>query len=205
MNITSTILILFSTCILSEAYSPTMGFITKRSTMTMKRGRGSFQKELGSTGNNSGPRRSSTAGSNINWINTNQKVSVLPTEEGKVGLLDTGAFLLKDKATNPTGAVAVMKYESQTYCFSSSCPQCKIPLTKAKAYPPNEESSSGPRISCDFCKATYSLSTGQKVTSEGNAGFLGGIAKAVMSAQENGDLPIYKLGEKNGKVLFNMD
>lgn len=56
-----------------------------------------------------------------------------------------------------------------------------------------------------FSKSTYNLKTGKKVTSAENPGFLGGIAKAVFSAQENGPLRIFALGEKGGKILFNMD
>jgi hypothetical protein len=54
-------------------------------------------------------------------------------------------------------------------------------------------------------KSTFNIKTGEKVKSEEKTGFLGGIAKAVLSAQENGPLPIYELGEKNGKILFCMD
>lgn len=114
--------------------------------MTMKRGRGSFKKEIqgGSESNSVG------IGPSRNWVDTKQKVTVLPKEEGTVTLLDTGVFLLVDKATNPTGAVCVMKYGPETHCFSSSCPQCKIPMTKAKALPPSSETGTAPRISCDF-------------------------------------------------------
>lgn len=177
--------------------------------MTMKRGRGSFKKEVGSSGGGMGSSSSSApAGmpTNRNWIKTTNKVTDLPTEEGKVGLIETNAFLLVDKATNPNGAVSVMKYGSQTYCFSVNCPQCKIPLTKAKALPPNEETNNkDPRICCDFCKATFNIKTGEPVESQESAGFFGGIAKAVLSAQDSTPLPVYELGEKNGKVLFSMD
>ena len=189
-----------------DAYSP-LGISTKRSTMTMKRGRGSFKKEIQSPGGGGGMAggSSNSALPSRNWVKTNQNVKQLPTEEGKVTLIETGAFLLVDKATNPNGAVGVMKYGSQTHCFSSSCPQCKIPMTKAKALPPNEETGKAPRISCDFCKATFNLKTGEQVTSQESAGFLGGIAKAVLSAQDSTPLPVYTLGEKNGKILFSME
>ena len=190
----------------TDAYSP-LSMPTKRSTMTMKRGRGSFKKEISSSsgGGMSSSGSSSSGLQSRNWVNTNQSVKQLPTEDGQVTLLETGAFLVVDKATNPTGAVGVMKYGPQTHCFSSSCPQCKIPLTKAKALPPNEETGKAPRISCDFCKATFNLKTGEPVKSQESAGFLGGIAKAVLSAQDSAPLPIYTLGEKNGKVQFSME
>lgn len=54
-------------------------------------------------------------------------------------------------------------------------------------------------------KATFNIKTGEKVESEEKIGFLGGIAKAVLSAQENGPLPVYQLGEKNGNILLSMD
>jgi hypothetical protein len=89
-------------------------------------------------------------GPSRNWINTNQKIDMLPKEDGSIALLDTGAFLLVNKGTNPTGAVCVMKYGPETHCFSSACPQCKIPMTKAKALPPSAETGKSPRIACDF-------------------------------------------------------
>ena len=198
----SNLLLAIAFIVTADAYS-LLGAPTRRSTMTMKRGRGSFKKEMG--GSSSGTSSAAPGGMSRNWINTNQNLKQLPTEEGKVSLLDTGAFLLVDKATNPTGAVAVMKYGSQTYCFSSSCPQCKIPMTKAKALPANEETGSAPRVSCDFCKSTFNMQTGAKVESAESTGFLGGIAKAVLSAQDSAPLPVYELGEKNGKILFSMD
>jgi nitrite reductase/ring-hydroxylating ferredoxin subunit len=54
-------------------------------------------------------------------------------------------------------------------------------------------------------KATFNIRTGEKVASEEKTGFLGGIAQAVLSTQETAPLPIYDLGEKNGKILFCMD
>jgi nitrite reductase/ring-hydroxylating ferredoxin subunit len=202
----STILLVVSLCV-TDAYSP-MGMTTRRSTMTMKRGRGSFKKEIGGDTGSSSASSGSTgmSGGGRNWLNVPEKtVKDLPKEDGEVILLDTQAFLLIDKGTNPTGAVCVMKYGPETFCFSSSCPQCKIPLTKAKVSPPNEESKKAPRLACDFCKSTFELKTGKKVASEENTGFLGGIAKAVLSAQESAPLPIYQLAEKNGKILFSMD
>lgn len=144
--------------------------------------------------------------SNRNWIQTKNTVKDIPQEEGKVGLIETGAFLLVDKATNPNGAVSVVKYGPQTYCFSVNCPKCKIPMTKAKTLPPNEETQNkAPRIACDFCKSTFNLKTGAPVKTQEGAGLFGNIAKAVLSAQDTTPLPVYELGEKNGKILFSMD
>mmetsp|Transcript_47201 Transcript_47201/g.137295 ORF Transcript_47201/g.137295 Transcript_47201/m.137295 type:complete len:211 (+) Transcript_47201:92-724(+) len=186
------------------------GIVTRRSTMTMKRGRGSFKNEMGKPGGGgmSNPSSSPAFGStsNRNWIQTKNTVKDLPQEEGKVGLIETGAFLIVDKATNPNGAVSVVKYGPETYCFAVNCPKCKIPMTKAKTLPPNEETNNvAPRIACDFCKSTYNLKTGAPVQPQEAAGIFGNIAKAVLSAQDAGRLPTYQLAEKNGKILFSMD
>ena len=197
----SNILLLLSFGIVNS-YAP-LGVSTRRSTMTMKRGRGSFKKEFGGSG---GSASSSTGSIGMNWVTVpGMTVKDLPKEDGKVSLVETQAYSLVDKATNPNGAVSVMKYGQETYCFSSSCPQCKIPLTKAKALPPNEESGNAPRVSCDFCKASFELKNGQPVASTERTGFFGGIAKAVLSAQESTPLPMYRLGEKDGKILFSIE
>lgn len=157
-------------------------------------------------GGSSSSSNSGGLSSGRNWIQTKNTVKDLPTEEGKVGLIETNAFLLVDKATNPNGAVSVVKYGPETYCFSVNCPKCKIPMTKAKTLPPNEETKNkAPRIACDFCKSTFNLKTGAPVTAQEGAGIFGSIAKAVMSAQDTAPLPVYQLGEKNGKILFSMD
>ena len=202
----STVLVLISAYV-ANAYSP-MGMPTTRSTMTMKRGRGSFQKEIGGGNGGGMSSRGSTrsAGPIKNWITVPKSSKKdLPKKEGQVSLLNTQAFLLVDKNTNPTGAVSVAKYEGQTYCFSASCPSCKIPMTKAKCLPASEETGTAPRVSCDFCKATFNLKTGEQVESTESSGFLGGIAKAVLSAQDSTPLPVYSLAEKDGKILFAMD
>ncbi len=176
--------------------------------MTMKRGKGSFKKEMGgSTGMGSAASSpSSGLASNRNWIQTKNTVKDLPQEEGKVGLIETGAFLIVDKGTNPNGAVSVVKYGQETYCFAVNCPKCKIPMTKAKTLPPNEETKNkAPRIACDFCKSTFNLKTGDPVKAQEGAGLFGSIAKAVLSAQDADPLPVYDLAEKNGKILFSMD
>lgn len=152
----SSIFVIISTLLLAaDAYMP-IGVTTRRSTMTMKRGRGSFKKEIdGPKSSGSGANSGGGMGApSRNWINTNQKVEVLPWaeggEEGEIFLLETGAFLLKDAGTNPNGAVGVSKYGGETFCFDAACPQCQIPLTKAQVLPANEETETAPRLSCDL-------------------------------------------------------
>lgn len=185
----------------------------------MRRGRGSLGKEFGGgasaegmgsnasgmSGGNSGGAGNSGA-SGVNWIPIQVSAKSLPAEENKVGLIDTNLPTMKNGQTNPTGAVSVIKYNEQTYCFAVNCPSCKIPLTKAQCVPGTPESSNQPRIVCDLCKATYNVKTGLKLQSAvSNAGLVGGIAKAVFSAKESGPLPVYKLGEKGGKLLIALD
>ncbi len=82
----------------------------------------------------------------------------------------------------------------------------QIPMLKAKVLPANDETGNkAPRLSCDLCKSTYNLETGEKLEAAESAGFLGGIAKAVLGSNEGGDMDTYKLGEKNGKIMFNME
>ena len=111
---------------------------------------------------------------------------------------------LIDGAVNPTGAVSVVNFKGNTYCFASSCPSCKVPLAKAKILDPTAETGSDPRVCCDFCSATFNVRTGDRVEDAGGAGFLGGIVKGLMSAQEKVPLATYNLGEKGGKVLINL-
>lgn len=184
-------------------------FATRRSTMTMKRGRGSFQKESGGGNQNvqsmSGD-TSSTGRSKV-WVPVSGLKSVkdLPTEQGKVVLVDTMADALMNSATNPTGAVAVIKYGPNTYCVSSFCASCKIPLTKAKVLEPTDETGKDPRLACDFCSATYNLRTGERVTNVEASGLLGGIVKGLFSTQEMKiPLPVYELGEAKGNVVINL-
>ena len=201
---------------MSDAYS-TFGVTTRRSTMSMRRGRGgSLKKEIGSTGGFTSSSKKSTggarapaasSGSSRNWqIIPNQTTAALPKNDGKVVLMETNLENFKDNVANPTGAIAMIQTDGETFCFSSSCPSCKIPLTKAKALPPNDEtknSGNAPRISCDFCKSTYNLKTGEKLQAQEATGLFGGIAKSVLSAKESGPLPTYQLGEKDGKILIS--
>lgn len=193
---------------------------TQRSILSMRRGRGSLGKEIGGGGGAAGMGSSSSAGgmgskgaassssmgSQVNWIPIQVSAKDLPSEDNKVGLIDTNLPTMKNTQTNPTGAVSVLKYKDQTYCFGVNCPSCKIPLTKAQAVEGNDESGKQPRLVCDFCKATYNLKTGAKLESAvPNAGILGGIAKSIFSAQSSGPLPVYKLGEQKGKLVIGLD
>lgn len=80
----------------ADAYAP-MGMTTKRSTMSMKRGRGSFKDEVGGEGgppssfssssssSSSGPSSGGMMPSGRNWYTVpNKKINDLPAEEGKV-------------------------------------------------------------------------------------------------------------------------
>jgi len=180
--------------------------------MYMRRGRGSgLQRELDDSSSSSSSSSSFTGGmgkssSGTNWLNTNKSVKELPTEEGKVAIIETGAFLLVNKQTNPGGAASTVKYGGETYCFQASCPQCQVPLTKAKVLPPNGETDNkAPRVSCDLCKSTYNMKTGEKLEAAETAGFFGGMAKAVLGSNDKGNLATYQLGEKNGKIMFTME
>lgn len=189
---------------------------TQRSALLLRRGRGSLGREIGGGGDSSdagatgmggmGTSQGSTGNQQINWIPIAVSAKALPSENNKVGLIDTNLPTMKNSQINPTGAVSVIKYKDQTYCFAVNCPSCKIPLTKAQAIDGNTESGKQPRLVCDFCKATYNLKTGAKLPSAvPNAGILGGIAKTIFSAKDSGPLPVYKLGEKNGKLVIALD
>lgn len=197
----------------------------RRVALNVRRGQGNLGKQIGdenignvnnmndngggAVGMGSSGRTPTGAASSVNWLPIAVSAKTLPTEENQVGLIDTNLFTLKNGQTNPTGAVSVIKYQGQTYCFSVNCPSCQIPLTKATCLPPapkdesNNNNNGHPRLVCDFCKATYNVKTGDKLPSAvANAGFLGGIAKSLFSSKESGPLPVYKLGEKGGKLLI---
>ncbi len=98
-----------------------------------RRGGGkSLQKELGGNNKNVQSMSGGVMNSSKQWIPVSGMSSTaeLPTEEGKVKIVETMVPALMDKATNPTGAVAVVKYGPNTYCTSISCASCKIPMTK---------------------------------------------------------------------------
>eukprot|EP00567_Pseudictyota_dubia_P006555 CAMPEP_0197442224 /NCGR_PEP_ID=MMETSP1175-20131217/8287_1 /TAXON_ID=1003142 /ORGANISM="Triceratium dubium, Strain CCMP147" /LENGTH=180 /DNA_ID=CAMNT_0042972653 /DNA_START=311 /DNA_END=853 /DNA_ORIENTATION=+ len=179
--------------------------------MTMRKGRKSLRKTVGGGMASSKPIRpmggDEVVARRTNWVPVSgiSSMADLPKDENKVKLVDTMADQLIDGAVNPTGAVSVVNYEGKTYCFASSCSSCKIPLTKAKVLPPNEETGgTDPRVSCDFCSATFNVRTGDRLEDAGGSGILGGLVKGLMSAKEKEDLPTYDLGERDGKVLINL-
>jgi nitrite reductase/ring-hydroxylating ferredoxin subunit len=143
-----------------------------------------------------------------NWVPVKGITSMtdLPKGDNEVKLVDTMADQLMNGATNPTGAVSIINYDGKTYCFSSSCSACKIPLTKAKVLEPNEETgNTTPRLSCEFCQATYNIRTGERVQNVEKAGFsLGGVVSGLFGASDKVALPTYDLGEKSGQVLINL-
>lgn len=209
-------LLLAATCLMACTSSDAFGtgkFAVKRSTISMKRGRG-----LGDLANDgAGPKKTQQIGSkggmgatpntSSSWIpvkGMTSGIKDLPTEEGVVKLVDTMAPALMKVATNPTGAVSVIKYGSSVYCTSVGCASCQIPLNKAEVLGPTEETGTDPRICCSFCRATYNLRTGERVTTHEGGGLMGGIAQNLFSKQKAGSLPIYALGEKNGQVLINL-
>jgi len=200
---------LLLTAFSANAFATPPRFATRRAIMTMKRGRGSLKKELGGGSNANSNVQSMSGGSQSSskrWVPVSGVSSVkdLPTEEGKVAIVETNAPGLIDAATNPTGAVAVVKYGPSTYCTSISCASCKIPMTKARVLEANEETNGDPRLACDFCAATYNIRTGERVTSVEKKGLLGGIVKGIFSKQDGAPLPVYELGESKGKVVINL-
>jgi len=180
--------------------------------MTMRKGRKSLKKTIngGLGGGAAGVKPmggETTVSKKTNWVPVAGLSSMgdLPQGENSVQLVETKAQQLMNAQVNPNGAVSVVNYEGKTYCFSSSCPSCKIPLTKGKVFEPNEETGDEPRLSCGFCSATFNIRTGEKVSdAEGTGGLLGGIVKGLMGAKPTESLPTYDLGEKNGKVLINL-
>jgi nitrite reductase/ring-hydroxylating ferredoxin subunit len=193
----------------SEAFGT---LVTKRAAMSMKRGRG--LGELANDGavpnikvSSKGSKGGMAPSTSSSWIpvkGMTSGIKDLPTEEGSVKLIDTMAPALINGATNPTGAVCVIKYGPSVYCTSVGCASCQIPLNKAEVLGPTEETGSDPRICCSFCRATYNLRTGDRVTTQQGGGLMGGIAQNIFSKQKAGSLPIYALGEKNGQVLINL-
>jgi nitrite reductase/ring-hydroxylating ferredoxin subunit len=141
-------------------------------------------------------------GYSANWIQTTiPSIKSLPQERDVVRVIETGVPALIDRGTNPNGAVSIVNRDNgRTYCFSSSCSSCKIPLTKATVLGPNDETNGmDDRIQCDFCGATYNLRTGTPVKEEGGKalGFL-------FSGSKGTPLPVYGLGEQGGKVYINL-
>lgn len=137
----------------------------------------------------------------MNWIQTSiGSIASLPKEKDSVMLVDTMVPSLVNKGTNPTGAVGIVNHGDTTYCFSSSCASCKIPLAKAAVLGPTEETGDDARLQCDFCGSTYNLRTGLPVAKEGGGKAFGFL----FSKSEDVALPVYGLGEKKGKVFLGM-
>lgn len=157
-------------------------------------------KPLGGNSNNSDDSSPTPKKGKWSPVSGLPSLKALPQEEGVVKLVDTMVPALINKQTNPTGAVSIVNYMGTTYCFSSSCSSCKIPLTKAQVLPPNEETGNkDPRLQCDFCGATYNLRTGEPVKKEG-----GKLLGFLFSKSETVPLPVYALGEQGGKVFINV-
>ena len=136
-----------------------------------------------------------------NWQQTTiPSITSLPREKNVVKLIETGVPQLMDKGTNPQGAVSIVNHADKTYCFSSSCASCKIPLAKAKILDPNDDTANiDARIQCDFCGATYNLRTGAPVKEEG-----GKVLGFLFNGSKTSNLPVYGLGEQGGKVFINV-
>lgn len=181
------------------AYLSVPSTFRRTTTLSMKRGRGSLGREV--VGGSKKGMGSKDSDFSSKWC-TLPKGQTLPTEENKVALLDTNLPTLIDKSINPTGAVSVLKYNNDMYCFSVNCPCCKIPLTKAVAKDKDV-------LECNFCKSTYSLTTGQRLennNNNNNKGLLGSMVQSVLnsSPENKGPLMLYQLGEDaNGKLLID--
>lgn len=144
------------------------------------------------------PSQGATAKSN--WAQTTiPSISSLPQEKDSVQLVETNVPSLVDKNTNPAGAVSIVNHGDKTYCFSSSCASCKIPLAKAAVLDGNDETGDDARLQCDFCGATYNLRTGEPVTKEG-----GKLMGFLFSKSKDVPLPVYGLGVQGGKVFINV-
>lgn len=197
---------------------------TRRSAITMRKGRPSLKKTIkGSSG--MGPSQKSMGEPSKSWFPVKGMSSMndLPKADNEVKLVETmvrntsyltrhliniclisfvQASQLIDPRTNPNGAVGVVSFEGQNYCFSAACPCCKIPMTKAKVLSPTDETGNDPRLSCDFCATTYNIKTGDIVTDATSAGVVGSVVKGLFSASSKKPLPVYALGEKSGQVLI---
>merc|ERR1712238_549576 len=126
-------------------------------------------------------------------------IKALPKDTNAVQLVDTNVPALMNKGTNPTGAVAIVNRDGNTYCFSSACAACKIPMTKAVVLDPTEETGTDARLACDFCGSTYNLRTGAPVAKE-----KGKLFGFLFNKSDDAPLPVYGLGEQKGKVFINI-
>lgn len=187
--------------------------------LAKKRGMRLDRDLLGSDGT-AGSSATSGGSSNANWralpVSVSNPASALPSEMDKVALLETQLPALTNPATNPSGAVAVVRHGGKTYCFDSACPSCKIPLTKAKVTEqPSSSSSDSPKpkvvLSCDFCTASYDLASGARVEKpskeSGGGGLFSGIVSNIMSADPRsaGPLRLFKLNQQGGKLMIAID
>jgi nitrite reductase/ring-hydroxylating ferredoxin subunit len=173
--------------------------------MAKKRGMRLDRDLIGSDGTG-GSSATSGGSSNVNWRALPASTSALPSEMDKVALLETQLPSLTNPATNPTGAVAVVRHGGKTYCFDSACPSCKIPLTKAKVTVTEQP----PSPSCDFCTATYDLATGarvEKLAKGAGGGLFAGVVSNIMSADPRsaGPLRLFKLSQQGGKLMIAID
>jgi nitrite reductase/ring-hydroxylating ferredoxin subunit len=155
----------------------------------------------------------------LNWRPLPASVSdpsnALPSQMDKVSLLETRLPELTNPATNPSGVVAVVRHGAKTYCFDSSCPSCKIPLTKATVTERQLQQTSQTTgaatvvLSCDFCSAAYDLASGARVESstQKRGGIFSGVVSSVMAADPRsaGPLRLYRLSQQGGKLMIAID
>ncbi|GMI10622.1 hypothetical protein TrLO_g13800 [Triparma laevis f. longispina] len=178
--------------------------------MSMRKGRPGTKQTLGKKSPSSPGGAGSgglSGGDSGTWKKTPSSTSDLPQTDGEITLLDTQQSMIIDKATNPTGAVCVGKFDEKLYSFQVNCECCKVPLNKANLLPPLPSTSS-PRLSCSFCGATYSLKNGTPIddaTGDGVGGnMFGGIVKNLMGSKERRSLKVYALAEEGGRVMINI-
>ena len=201
MNLSSIVLLLCAAAV--SAFAPALQQSSSTTALYAKGRRGG----LTSSGNSKLNKPKSIGGSETetdskpksNWVQTSiPGIKSLPSEKNVVKLVDTQVPSLINKQTNPTGAVSIVNYGDKTYCFSSGCASCQIPLTKGKVLDPTDETNGEARLQCDFCGATYNLRTGAPVEKEG-----GKLFGFLFSKSEAKDLPVYGLGEQGGKMFIN--
>ncbi|GMI03885.1 hypothetical protein TrVE_jg2543 [Triparma verrucosa] len=181
--------------------------------MSMRKGRPGVKQTLGKKGSSSNSNAQGVGGGlpgggEGTWKVTGAKVADLPNEDGDVVLLETNQQQLIDKGTNPAGAVCVGKFDSKLYSFQVNCECCKVPMNKAVLLPPSEETKGAPRLSCNFCGATYNLKTGAPLDDAKGDGvggnMFGGIVKNLMSSQARKNIKVFALAEDKGNVMINI-
>lgn len=204
MRLSSFLLLLCAAVV--SSFAPVSRLQQSHSALYMAKGRrgglsgGEGNSKLNKPKSIGGSDSSSVSKPKNNWVETSiPSIKSLPSDKNVVKLVDTQVPSLINKQTNPTGAVSIVNYNDKTYCFSSGCASCQIPLTKAKVLDPNEETNNEARLQCDFCGATYNLRTGSPVTKEG-----GKLLGFLFNKSESKELPVYGLGERGGKVFINV-